>query len=115
MTNDALATQLAGLPVRLLHHLAKKRVHRHFRMGKNRLIQSLLALSPGQRTEVETALASLLQEPARPSKPSRPGKPPQPKHFAGDRTLTLATCCFLPFLICHVPRKESINVKGFRS
>ena len=77
--NDALATQLTGLPVRLLHHLAKKRVPRHFRMGKNRLIQSLLALSPDQQAEVETALASLLQEPARPPKPSRSGKPVEPK------------------------------------
>ena len=80
MTNDALATQIAGLPVRLLHRLAKKRVPRHFRMGKNRLIQALLALSPDQRAEVETALASLLPEPARPAKPSRPDTSPKPTH-----------------------------------
>ncbi len=75
MTHDALATQLADLPVRLLHHLAKNRVPRHFRMGKNRLIQSLLALSPAQQAEVATALASLLQEPARPPKPEKSAKP----------------------------------------
>ena len=79
MTNDTLANQLAGLSVRLLHRLAKNRVPRHFRMGKNRLIQTLLALSTGQRAEVETALASLLQEPARPSNPSQPDKPVKPK------------------------------------
>ena len=79
MTNDTLANQLAGLSVRLLHRLAKNRVPRHFRMGKHRLIQTLLALPAEQRAEVETALASLLQEPARPSNPSRPDKPVKPK------------------------------------
>ena len=88
MTNDALATQLAGLPVRLLHRLAKKRIHRHFRMGKNRLIQALLALSPDQRAEVERTLASLVQEPAPPSQPSKPDKPPKPKHRPDPRSRT---------------------------
>lgn len=74
MTNDALANQLAGLSVRLLHRLAKTRVPRHFRMGKNRLIQTLLELPPEQRVEVETALASLLQAPARPPQPPKPDK-----------------------------------------
>ncbi|MCY3729143.1 MAG: DEAD/DEAH box helicase [Nitrospira sp.] len=79
MTNDELTQHLAGLPVSLLHRLAKNRVHRHFRMGKTRLIQSLLALSPGQRAEIETTLTSFLQEPPRSSKPDRPAKPnPQP-------------------------------------
>ena len=78
MTNDTLATQLAGLPVRLLHHLAKKRVPRHFRMGKNRLIQSLLALSSEQQAEVGTALATLLHEPTRPPKPEKSSKPKRP-------------------------------------
>lgn len=78
MTNDTLATQLAGLPVRLLHHLAKKRVPRHFRMGKNRLIQSLLALSPDQQAEIAAALASLLQESARLPRPEKPAEPKPP-------------------------------------
>lgn len=81
MTNDGLEKHLAGLPVRLLHHLAKKRVHRHFRMGKTRLIQSLLALSPDQRAEVETVLASLVQDPAPTSKPSGSAKAPKPKRL----------------------------------
>ena len=79
MTNDTLATQLAGLPVRLLHHLAKKRVPRHFRMGKNRLIQSLLTLSPDQQAEVAAALASLLQESAHLPKPEKTEKPAKPQ------------------------------------
>ena len=84
MTNDALAKQLADLPVKLLHHLAKKRVPRHFRMGKNRLIQTLLSLSPDQQAEIKTSLASLLQEPARPPDPPKPpdtpSRPSPPRH-----------------------------------
>lgn len=76
ITNDALAQHLAGLSGRRLHHLAKKRVPRHFRMGKIRLIQSLLALSPEQRAEIETTLTSFPQQPPRPSEPAKPT--PQP-------------------------------------
>lgn len=79
MTNNTLANQLAGLSVRLLHRLAKNRVPRHFRMGKNRLIRALLALPPEQQAEVETALASLLQAPARPPQPPKPDKVAKPK------------------------------------
>ncbi|MDE0145399.1 MAG: DEAD/DEAH box helicase [Nitrospira sp.] len=78
MTNDALAKHLTGLPVRLLHRLAKNRVHRHFRMGKTRLIQSLLSLPPEQRSEIETTLTSFLPEPPRPSKPSKPDRAAKP-------------------------------------
>ncbi len=80
MNNDALAKYLAGLSVRLLHRLAKNRVRRHFRMGKTRLIQSLLALSPEQRAEIETTLTSFLPEPPRPSKPSKPDRQVKPNH-----------------------------------
>ena len=79
MTNDTLANQLAGLSVRLLHRLAKNRVPRHFRMGKNRLIQTLLALPAEQWAGLETDLSSLLQEPARPSQPPKPGNADKPK------------------------------------
>ena len=79
MTNDALANRLGSLSVRLLHRLAKNRVSRHFRMGKNRLIQTLLALPPEQQAELETALASFLQTPARPPQPPKPGKDTKPK------------------------------------
>ncbi len=86
MTNDALAQHLSGLSVRLLHRLAKNRLVRHFRMGKTRLIQSLLNLPPEQRAEIETTLTSLLSEPPRPSKPDKQGKskpqPDAPRHPA---------------------------------
>ena len=79
MTNDTLANQLAGLSVRLLHHLAKNRVPRHFRMGKNRLIQTLLALSAKQRAGLEADLSSLLQAHARLPQPPKHGKVDKPK------------------------------------
>jgi superfamily II RNA helicase len=80
MTNDTLANQLAGLSVRLLHRLAKNRVSRHFRMGKNRLIQTLLALSAEQRAGLEADLSSLLQARARPPQPPKHGQVDRPKH-----------------------------------
>ncbi len=78
MTNDALASQLANLSVKLLHHLAKERVPQHFRMGKNRIIQTLLGLPPDQQAEVGTALESILRTPAHPPKTSEPKQPPKP-------------------------------------
>ena len=74
MTTDTLANQLAGLSVRMLHRLAKNRVPRHFRMGKNRLIQTLLALPGEQRAGLETDLSSLLQAHARLPQPPKHGK-----------------------------------------
>lgn len=78
-TNDTLASRLAGLPVKQLHRLAKGRVSRHFRMGKQRIIQTLLALSPDQQAEIETALKALVDVPAgdRPAQ-NRPARPPGP-------------------------------------
>ena len=79
MTTDTLANQLAGLSVRMLHRLAKNRVPRHFRMGKNRLIHTLLALPAEQRAGLETDLSSLLQAHARLPQPPKHGKVDKPK------------------------------------
>lgn len=76
MTNHELERQLTDLPGRLLHNLAKGRVSRHFRMGKARLIQSLLKLSPDQRTEISVEMATTLSGPAHPQ-PAKP-LPPDP-------------------------------------
>lgn len=78
MTNHELERQLADLPGRLLHNLAKGRVSRHFRMGKARLIQSLLKLSPDQRTEIGVEMAAMLSAPARPQSTPQPAKPLPP-------------------------------------
>ena len=79
MTNDTLANQLAGLSVRLLHRLAKNRVPRHFRMGKNRLIQTLLALPAERRAGLEADLSSLLQAHAHLPQPPKHDKVDKPK------------------------------------
>ncbi len=57
-TND-LKRELEHLPARLLHQLAKGRISRHFRLGKRRLIESLLALPSETRTIVAAELQQL--------------------------------------------------------
>ena len=66
MTNDELLRQLYALPVRLLHRLAKGRIPRYFRMGKHRIIQTLLDLPPNQRTKLTVEVEGLTQEAAQP-------------------------------------------------
>ena len=78
VTNDALASQLASLSVKRLHHVAKGRVPRHFRMGKDRIIHALLALSSDQQAEVGLVLESILHAPARPPKTSKQKQSPKP-------------------------------------
>ncbi len=72
MTNDEFETHLAALPGRLLRRLAKGRASRPFRMGKTRLIHTLLTLPPDQRAPVEAELTTLRHE----SPPPPPGTPP---------------------------------------
>lgn len=78
MTKHELERQLNDLPGRLLHTLAKRRVPRHFRMGKTRLVQSLLNLSPEQRIEIGVEIAAALSAPARPPSASEPKTPLPP-------------------------------------
>jgi len=58
MTDDELISLLEELPLRRLHVLARGRVHRHFRMGKPRLIDVFLTLSPQARSTLEAELRS---------------------------------------------------------
>ena len=93
MTNDELSKHIYDQPVRLLHRLAKGRVPRYFRMGKHRLIQTLLGLTPDQRAQLIIDLEGLIHEaaktkpsgkrPAQPKPhkpPTQPKLPPTPKH-----------------------------------
>jgi len=54
MTNDELVGLLESLPLRHLHKLAQGRVHRHFRLGKHRLIDVFLSLPSESREALET-------------------------------------------------------------
>ena len=56
MTNDELSQCLQSLPLRQLHLLARGRIHRHFRLGKRRLIEILLNLPPDSRQVLESEL-----------------------------------------------------------
>lgn len=66
MTNDELSRHLYDQPVRLLHRLARGKVHRHFRMGKHRLIQTLLELGAESRAQLMVDLEGLIHEAAQP-------------------------------------------------
>ena len=54
MTDQELQNLLEELPLRRLHILARGRIHRHFRMGKQRLIEIFLQLPPHTRSSLET-------------------------------------------------------------
>jgi superfamily II RNA helicase len=58
MTDEELISFLEDLPLRRLHVLARGRVHRHFRMGKPRLIDVFLKLPPQIRSALEEDLHS---------------------------------------------------------
>lgn len=62
MTNDELEKLLAEQPVGLLHRLASGRIHRHFRLGKRRLIDALLRHSAENRAGMESDLQTLTKE-----------------------------------------------------
>ncbi|RMH08597.1 MAG: DEAD/DEAH box helicase [Nitrospirae bacterium] len=59
MRTDDLKQLLHEQPVKRLHWLAKGRIHRHFRLGKARLIQALLALPPEQHHQILDDLSRL--------------------------------------------------------
>jgi superfamily II RNA helicase len=76
MTTDELEKLLAQQPVSRLHRLAHGRVHRHFRLGKRRLIETLLRCTPEQRPGLESDLQALMQEEPRPQQPARERQKP---------------------------------------
>ncbi len=72
MTTDELEKLLAAQPVALLHRLARGRVHRHFRLGKRRLVELLLRHSAENRAGLESDLHTLIQERVDRRSPSEP-------------------------------------------
>jgi superfamily II RNA helicase len=89
MTTDELEQLLAQQPVNRLHRLAHGRIHRHFRLGKRRLIEALLRHSAEHRAGLESDLSILIQEHTGPSgRPDPPRKahaptPESPAHRHG--------------------------------
>ena len=97
MTTDELEQLLAQQPVNRLHRLAHGRIHRHFRLGKRRLIEALLRHSSEHRAGLESDLSVLIQEQTTPSGRPEPHRktdkalPKAPAHHHGppqdsDRT-----------------------------
>ncbi len=66
MTTEELEKVLAQQPVGRLHRLARGRIHRHFRLGKRRLIDALLRHSVENRAGLESDLQILMQEGSQP-------------------------------------------------
>jgi superfamily II RNA helicase len=60
MNRDDLTLALQSLPVKYLHRLARGRIHRHFRLGRRRLIELLSALPPDQQFAVEAELEQIV-------------------------------------------------------
>ncbi len=86
MNDDNLKQELQHLPVKQLHRLAKGRIHRHFRLGKHRLIDSMLSLPPDKKMAIATELQEMApvtkeEEAHIPQTPSRhePHSPFYPK------------------------------------
>jgi len=53
MNHDDLKLELLNLPVKYLHQMARGRIHRHFRLGKQRLVELILAFPPDQILAIE--------------------------------------------------------------
>lgn len=88
MNHDDLNIELQNLPVKYLHQLARGRIHRHFRLGKIRLIEAILAFPPDQIMAIETELRQIqatrqerqaLQEARSAAKPRVSSAPVPPK------------------------------------
>jgi superfamily II RNA helicase len=74
MTTDELEKLLAELPVSKLHRLARGRVSRHFRLGKQRLIESLLRQASENRSGLESDIQTLRAEQRQSATPPRTGQ-----------------------------------------
>ncbi|HEV8540394.1 MAG TPA: DEAD/DEAH box helicase [Nitrospiraceae bacterium] len=86
MTTDELERLLAEQPVARLHRLAHGRIHRHFRLGKRRLIDALLRHSVENRAGLESDLQTLIRDAVpRLEEPRQRGAPAgeRPRHRAG--------------------------------
>ncbi len=101
MTTHELEQLLVQQPMGLLHRLARGRVHRHFRLGKRRLIEALLRHTAQNREGLESDLQALLGERGPVSQASGPSRraqadprsarsrtagTPPPGHGAADRS-----------------------------
>ncbi len=59
MNRDDLNLELQTLPVKYLHQMARGRIHRHFRLGKHRLIELIVAFPEDQILAIESELQQI--------------------------------------------------------
>ena len=92
MNDVELQRELVSLPTKYLHQLAKGRIHRHFRLGKRRLIDCILALSSDQKMAIANTLQQIAPMPTKPATESamaqrrssfaaQPTSPKRKSHF----------------------------------
>ncbi len=89
MNDDDLKRELLPLPIKYLHRFAKGRIHQHFRLGKRRLIDCILALPPDQKMALAhdlQQLSSLPQKPEAASSPTTAHSPFYPQATSPKRT-----------------------------
>ncbi|HNP29538.1 MAG TPA: DEAD/DEAH box helicase [Nitrospirales bacterium] len=94
MHHDDLKHELQSLPVKYLHHMARGRIHRHFRLGKQRLVEIMLGFPPDQILALESELQQILttrqerlaaQEARAAARPQISASPFQPQKPQGKR------------------------------
>ena len=84
MNNEDLKRELQLLPVKYLHQLARGRIHRHFRLGRVRLIECLMTLPEKQKTAIFSDLQQMVFRTKKPVdsptilQPRSPSKTPSP-------------------------------------
>ena len=66
MNNEDLKHKLQTLPVKILHRLARGRIHRHFRLGKIRLIDRLIAFPDEQKRALSKDLQHITSNTKKP-------------------------------------------------
>lgn len=72
MNDDDLKRELLPLPIKYLHRFAKGRIHQHFRLGKRRLIDCILALPLDQKMTLAHELEQLSSLPQKAEVESTP-------------------------------------------
>ena len=80
MNDDDLKRELVSLPIKYLHQFAKGRIHRHFRLGKRRLIDCILALPTEQKMAISNDLQQVSSIPKKPVIESTVAQPRSPFH-----------------------------------
>ncbi len=85
MSEENLRQELEGLPVKWLHRLARGRIHRHFRLGRQRLIELLLTRGPEEILAIRAELAQLASRSNDTSTHSHPRDRSFPPSFESKR------------------------------